>query len=215
MNRKYLKNVLVVIFLFPLLPAFSGAQAPDANPQAPPREIIFKLEKMLDGQTAAIRNYNAEIRKCEATIGASENIIRKARELRNTKAEQVGRRALTTAREAKRKNEDLKHLAALNRGRIEKALAYVKKSGAHPEAVMEQVEYENMNAQWLQNQKQLIEQRLANPNPYIGKIYSSLRANAPPPLAARKYDDLQPGDVLLISPKAVTRVSLPPPLPDT
>jgi len=76
----------------------------------------------------------------------------------------------------------------------------VRKGGAEPEARLEQVEYENVNDLWVQNQKYLIEQRLKEPNPYASAIYLSLKTNAPPPLPDRKYDDLQPGDVLLFSP---------------
>jgi len=83
---------------------------------------------------------------------------------------------------------------------MEAALEYVKKGGGEPEARLEQVEYENMNERWVQNQKSLIEQRLKEPNPYANEIYRSLKTKAPPPLPDRKYDKLQPGDVLLFSP---------------
>lgn len=64
---------------------------------------------------------------------------------------------------------------------------------------LEQAEFENMNARWVQRQKHLIEQRLQEPNPYADKIYRSLKTTAPPPPTEKNYDNLQPGDVLLFS----------------
>lgn len=200
MIKKYLQGVLTILVFFPILIAFSASEVSDPKGPVRTREIILKLDKMSENETAKIRNYDAEIRKCTATIASSESIIRKARELGNTKAEQVAVRALATAREAKRKYEELKSLAGLNKRRIEKAVASIEKGDANPEAVLEQVEYENLNTQWVQNQKQLIEQRLTKPNPYVSEIYRSLKTKAPPTLPDRKYEELKPGDVLLITP---------------
>ena len=69
-----------------------------------------------------------------------------------------------------------------------------------PKVLQEQDEFEKMNAEWMKKQKQLIEQRIREPNEYAGAISKSLKTNAPPPLPPRKYEMLQPGDVLLISP---------------
>ena len=200
MIKKYLQGILTILFFCPILTAFSALEVPDPNRQVRLREIILKLEKMSENETAKIRNYDVEIRKCTATIASAEAIVRKAKEAGNAKAEQVAGQALATAREAKRRNEELKRLAELNKGRIAKAMAYVEKGGANPEAALEQVEYENLNAQWVQKQKQLIEQRLTKPNPYVSEIYQSLKTNAPPALPDRKYEELKPGDVLLITP---------------
>lgn len=205
MNKRYLRfaSVATLFFLFcpgMLMTKEPDAKQPDAKQQFRLPEIISKLEKMWDRETENIRKYDAEIQKCNTTIESSGNIIRKAREQGNTKAEQIARKAQNTAQEAKKKNEELRILAELNRKRVESALEYLKKGGADPEARLEQVEYENMNDRWVQDQKHLIEQRLKNPNPYAGEIYRSLKTNAPPALPDRKYDKLQPGDVLLFSP---------------
>jgi len=65
----------------------------------------------------------------------------------------------------------------------------------------EQDEFEKMNAAWMRNQKKLIEQRLQEPNKSCGVIYASLKTKEPPlPYYVKKFDELQPGDVLLISP---------------
>lgn len=66
--------------------------------------------------------------------------------------------------------------------------------------LQEQDEFEKMNAAWMENQKKLIQQRLEEPNKYASAISKSLKTNAPPPLPPRKYEMLQPGDVLLFPP---------------
>jgi len=66
---------------------------------------------------------------------------------------------------------------------------------------LEQAEFDDMNADWIIKQRQLIEQRFKESNQYISAIYKSLKIKSPPPLPNRKYDELQPGDVLLISPE--------------
>lgn len=195
-----MKYLAVIVFFILISPPVSGAEELHAKQQVHVQEIILKLEKMLDREVAAIRNYLSEIEKCTAAVESSENIIRKAREQGNTRAEQIARSALATAQEAKQKNEELKLLAERNRSKVEAAMEYVEKGGVEPEAGLEQVEYDNMKEQWVRNQKRLIEQRLKEPNPYASEIYRSLKTKAPPPLPDRKYDKLRPGDVLLFSP---------------
>lgn len=68
-----------------------------------------------------------------------------------------------------------------------------------PEAGKEQEEFEKDYALWVKKQKQLIEERTKRSNRYVPEIYKSLKSKAPPPLPPRKYDELQPGDVILIS----------------
>jgi len=81
--------------------------------------VIFKLERMKDNSAADIQKYEREIQKSENTIRKSEDIIRQAQQKGNINAEQIARSALTTAQEAKRKNEELKRLAELNKKRAE------------------------------------------------------------------------------------------------
>lgn len=200
MENKDLTFAAVVLLISFLCPAVSTAIEPDAGGQSWPSGIISKLEKMRDKEIAGIRKYDTEIQKCNTTIESAGNIIRKAREQGNTKAEQIARKAQNTAQEAKKKNEELRTLADINKKRVESALEYVKKGGADPETRLEQVEYENTNDRWVQSQRHLIEQRLKDPNPYAGEIYRSLKTNAPPALPDRKYDNLKPGDILLFHP---------------
>ena len=65
------------------------------------------------------------------------------------------------------------------------------------QAGKEQGEFETMNAEWMQKQRGLIEQRLKEPNKYAGAIHTSLTTNAPP-LPYKRFGELQPGDVLLL-----------------
>ncbi|HET6489900.1 MAG TPA: hypothetical protein VFG28_09060 [Syntrophales bacterium] len=74
-----------------------------------------------------------------------------------------------------------------------------------PKILQEQDEFANRNADWMKKQKQLIEQRLMEPNKYASAIYQSLKTNAPPP-PWKKYDELQPGDVLLIEGSGIAAV---------
>jgi hypothetical protein len=61
----------------------------------------------------------------------------------------------------------------------------------------EQTEFETMNAEWMQKQRALIEQRLKEPNKYASAIYKSLTTNAPPK-PYKRFSELQAGDVLLL-----------------
>ena len=72
-----------------------------------------------------------------------------------------------------------------------------KRDDKNLESELEQFEFENMNAEWMKKQKQIIEQRLMEPNKYASAIYKSLKTKAPP-LPWKTFNELQPGDVLLI-----------------
>ncbi|MDP2158280.1 MAG: hypothetical protein Q8K68_11295 [Nitrospirota bacterium] len=74
-----------------------------------------------------------------------------------------------------------------------------------PQILKEQADFENRNAEWMKKQKQLVEQRLKEPNKYAGAIYKSLKTNAPPP-PWKTFNELQPGDVLLIEGSAIAYV---------
>ena len=68
-----------------------------------------------------------------------------------------------------------------------------------PDVRQEQDAFEKVNAAWMKRQKTLIQQRVENTNPWCNAIYASLKIKEPP-LPYKKFDELQPGDVLLISP---------------
>ena len=68
---------------------------------------------------------------------------------------------------------------------------------SNQQAGKEQSEFETMNAEWMLKQRELIEQRLKEPNKYASAIRKSLTTNAPP-LPYKRFSELQPGDVLLL-----------------
>jgi hypothetical protein len=68
-----------------------------------------------------------------------------------------------------------------------------------PKVRQEREAFEKMNAAWMEHQKTLIQQRIENTNRWCSAIYASLKTKEPP-LPYKKFDELQPGDVLLISP---------------
>jgi len=72
-----------------------------------------------------------------------------------------------------------------------------------PTAAKEQDEFDHMNAEWMKKQKQLIEERLQNPNKFASAVYDSLKTNAPP-LPWEKINELHPGDVLLFQGGAIS-----------
>jgi hypothetical protein len=78
---------------------------------------------------------------------------------------------------------------------------------ASPEVRTEQEDFDRMNARWVARQRQLIDQRLREPNPYAAEICRSLKIKVPPLLPSRKFDELKPGDVLLISREDITDAS--------
>ena len=82
-----------------------------------------------------------------------------------------------------------------------------EKTAGESAAQIEQMEYEKSYGLWVQKQRQLIEERLRTPNPYIDPIYRTLKTTAPPALPPRKYDQLQPGDVILFTHEGITDVS--------
>ena len=63
--------------------------------------------------------------------------------------------------------------------------------------LQEEDEFNKNNPAWIENQKKLFQQRLEKSNKWCGALYNSLKTKAPP-LPYKKFDELQPGDVLLI-----------------
>lgn len=167
--------------------------------------VIFKLEKMKETATADIRKYDDEIKKCDLRISKSENILNLARQKGNEPAEAFAREALGKARDARSLNLKNKSMAELNRKRAEKALISVKSGGKHIVATVEQVEFETMHAEWKKKQNQLIDQRLMEPNKTADAVHRSLMSNVPP-LPGKNFNELQPGDVLLLEGKEIAKL---------
>ena len=160
---------------------------------------IANLETRLEGTRVSIRETTANIQKCDATISKSERILDIAQQKGNVEAEQVSLEAIRKAKAAKVKNSE--NLALLNeyQKKLNALIADLKKGNGNGELKAEQFEFQNNNEEWLKNKDTLIRQRYKNPNQYVNNLYTSLKANAPPPLPGKKFDELLPGDVLLIS----------------
>jgi len=66
----------------------------------------------------------------------------------------------------------------------------------------EQAEFEKLPAAWKENQEELIQQRLKEPNKWCSGIQAHLMGNVPP-LPDKTFNELQPGDVLLLEGKEI------------
>ena len=86
------------------------------------RDQIFQLERMKDKSIADIRKLQDEIRKCDTTIGKSENLARLARQKNNKQAEAIARDAMMKATEAKRKNEETLRFRRFHKELLEKRI---------------------------------------------------------------------------------------------
>lgn len=198
-------TIAVCLFLFSSLLGTSPAQDREVQKGNWLLGVKFKLERLKQAAIDDIRRCEAEIRKCQATIGKCENLIGLARQQNNAKAEGIAREAMTKAQAAKTKNTDLKKAAELDKKRAEIALAYVNSGGKDLEARLEQIDLKYAAAEWKENQRKLIEERLRAPNPQAAAIIrtlaghsGSLTRNVPPPLPPTAFGQLEPGDVLLI-----------------
>lgn len=116
--------ILSVLFLL-IFCGISLAQDSDVQKNNWLLGVIFKLERMKDNSVADIQKCEREIQKSESTIRKSEDIIRQAQQRGNAQAEMIARQALTTAQEAKRKNEILKQEAEKRKSKAELAKASV------------------------------------------------------------------------------------------
>jgi hypothetical protein len=160
--------------------------------------VISKLESTRDKSEAAIQKLESEIREAESGIKESEELIRQAELKGDAQAEKLARQELTRAKEVRTKKREMKDFAEHIKRSAEEALVCAKKGDKDLEMKLEQLEFDMNRPYWETNEIQFIEKR--GENAYIDSIYTSLKKQAPPNLPPRKYDMLQPGDVLLISP---------------
>ena len=178
--RKFISLVTILVVIFLVWTGSACAQRTDLEGEKWLLGVTLKLERMRDATISDIHRYESEIRKCNATIGKCENIIRLARQKGNTEAERIAGRALAKARQAKLKNEKLKNSAAVRKKRTATALRYVQTGGKDLEVKTEQVKFEHFNSYWTEEQKQLIAQRLMKPNKWCSALCKSLMGKAPP-----------------------------------
>jgi vacuolar-type H+-ATPase subunit H len=169
--------------------------------------ITSGLESKIAETNAAIQETNNNIRKCETTISTSNTILDKARKEGNAKAEKVASDALKKSEDTKQKN--LTNLKSLNDylSKLKSVLASVSSGKNDAELKAEQFEFENNREQWLKTKNDSVQQRLKNSSPYFNNLYTSLKTNAPPPLAGKTFNELKPGDVMLID-KDTSKLSL-------
>jgi hypothetical protein len=197
------KGVYILpVLLLLIFQGISFAQGPQVEKSDWLLGVISKLERMRETAIEDIRKYEAEIQKCDNTIGKSENILKLARQQGNVKVEEIAREALANSQKARATNAEMKGSAELNRKRAENALTCAKTGGKDLESTVEQVEFENINAAWMDIQWKLIRQRLEEPNKWCGAISASF-VTKEPPLPYKKFNELQPGDVLLFEGKAI------------
>ncbi len=109
---------------------------------------------------------------------------------------------LQNREEEKRKNED-----AQRRKRGHEILMKTQIGSSSPllpfdyerAKVPEQNKFEKVDAAFMEIQEKLVRQRLEEPNKWCNALAASLTTKAPP-LPYKKFNELQPGDVLLIEP---------------
>ena len=87
--------------------------------------VVFKLQGMRDDALADIQRYETGIRKANDIISRSEKIVSLARQKGNAEAERIAGNALTKARDARQKNEELRRQAELRKKRADIAFANV------------------------------------------------------------------------------------------
>jgi hypothetical protein len=203
MNNNFLLLVLLFFQTFPI--TLVGQESSSRNQWL--LSTAFKLETKVEETNTAIRETINNINKCETTISNSKIIVDRARKEGNSKAEKIALDAAKKAEDAKQKN--LTNLKRLDEYLTKlKSLIESTKSGKDDaELKTEQFEFENNKEQWLKTKNDSIQQRLNNSSLYFNNLYTSLKTNAPPPLAGKTFNELKPGDVLLID-KDTSKLSL-------
>lgn len=168
---------------------------------------IFRLETKVAETNIAIRETINNIKKCETNISNSNNIVNQAKKTGNTQAEKIALDAIKKSEDAKQKNS--LNLKLLNEylSKLKNVIESVKSGGNDAELKAEQFEFENNQEQWLKNKDELILKRLEKSIPYHNNLYSSLKTNAPPPLPGKTFNDLLPGDVILVD-KDTSKLSI-------
>lgn len=201
MKKKYIKSsfLLLIILFFQIFSSITHAQNSSSNHNSWTSETISNLGSRVQATNVSIQETKNNIERCDATISKSEKILNLARQNSNSEAERVSLDAIAKSKAAKQKNLD--NLNALNvyLKKLNDVLAYIKAGKNGAEVKLEQFTFENSREEWLKAKDELIQERYKTPNLYFNNLYTSLKSNAPPPLPGKKFDELLPGDVLLIS----------------
>lgn len=168
-------------------------------------DVIFRLETQVEGTNADMKRIRAEIQKCDATIATSESIISLAQQRGSTEAEKVARAALQKAQDAKQKNVSSLIAASEYLKKLQGIRDYVKTGAGDAALKLEQFKLDNQTDEWIKAKDEQIQQRLVEPCLLCDKLSTSLKTNAPPPLPGKTFNELKPGDVLLISKETAKR----------
>jgi len=171
-----------------LLPATVIAEpipALRAVPAGLPPEVQTKLSRERESLDRELQVFLADARRFNAKPAEAQT---------DAEFAALGERRAWYIRKAKAFNREVTEASAMlsNRGAGETPIA-------DPDVRQERDAFEKTNAAWMKRQKTLIQQRIENTNQWCSAIYASLKTKEPP-LPFKKFDELQPGDVLLISP---------------
>lgn len=118
--RKAISVIFVLLGLLFICPTISQAQSVDLV------GVLFKLQGMKDNATADIQRYEGEIQKCGIIIMKTKQIISLAQQKGNKKAGTIAQEALMNAKEAMRKNQELKNRAELRKKKADIAYTNVR-----------------------------------------------------------------------------------------
>jgi hypothetical protein len=171
-----------------LLPATVIAEpipALRAVPAGLPPEVQTKLSRERESLDRELQVFLADARRFNAKPAETQT---------DAEFAALGERRARYIRKAKAFNREVTEASAMlsNRGAGETPIA-------DPDVRQERDAFEKANADWMKRQKTFIQQRIENTNPWCSAMYASLKTKEPP-LPFKKFDELQPGDVLLISP---------------
>ena len=111
--RKSISIVTAMIIMLLVCTGNSRAQMTDLERGNWLLGVVFKLQGMRDDALADIQRYETGIRKANDIISRSEKIVSLARQKGNAEAERIAGNALTKARDARQKNEELRRQAGV------------------------------------------------------------------------------------------------------
>lgn len=183
----------------------TSSQRPNTQNSQWVMETAFRLETQVEGLNGEMAKFRAEIQKNDATMSGAQNIISLAQQRGNTEAEKVARDALQKAQDAKQKNVSSLIAASEYLKKLQGILDYVKSGAGDAALKLEQFKLDNQTDEWIKAKDEQIQQRLVEPCLLCDKLGTSLKTNAPPPLPGKTFNELKPGDVLLISKETAQR----------
>jgi hypothetical protein len=150
-----------------------------------------------------MQRYSGEIERSDGIISRMDNIIRLAKQQGNAEAEATARKAADKARQTKQEYLALRKAAERDKARAEAALAAIRSAKKDLEAGVEQAWMEINPEGWAAEQGKFIQDRLGSANRWVQDFAAAMVAGRPHP-PAKKFNELQPGDVLLMEGKLIS-----------